>query len=159
MNELSVIGSLCCLERDLRLSREKGKNKEIKENFKRLSWVYCATNTVTISGIATEQTLQVARRKYTVKGYFYVRYFRRRFIMNRFRYCWYKGTVRFCLNDTEICNTTCRLTFLQVCLCVTFIVLYWHGGVVSKFLKLSNWSPGNNTMKPHKFYIRVFSLL
>ena len=69
MNELSVIGSLCCLERDLRLSREKGKNKEIKENFKRLSWVYCATNTVTISGIATEQTLQVARRKYTVKGY------------------------------------------------------------------------------------------
>ena len=87
MNELSVIGSLCCLERDLRLSREKGKNKEIKENFKRLSWVYCATNIVTISGIATEQTLQVARRKYTVKGYFYVRYFRRRFIMNRFRYC------------------------------------------------------------------------
>ena len=87
MNELSVIGSLCCLERDLRLSREKGKNKEIKENFKRLSWVYCATNIVTISGIATEKTLQVARRKYTVKGYFYVRYFRRCFIMNRLRYC------------------------------------------------------------------------
>ena len=87
MNELSVIGSLCCLERDLRLSREKGKNKEIKDNFKRLSWVYCATNIVTISGIATEQTLQVARRKYTVKDYFYVRYFRRCFIMNRFRYC------------------------------------------------------------------------
>ena len=73
----------------------------------------CAKN----FGIARGQTLLVARRKCMAKSCFHVQkrdfgetstLFRRSFIANGLRECWYVENVSFCLNNREICDKIYR---------------------------------------------------
>ena len=118
-----------------------------------------------ISGIATEQTLQPARKRCEAKGSFDVlkktfferlSLFSRCFIRNWFGSHWYKGSVSFLGTATKyvVKSTNKLLSIRMVYREIDILQL-----MVANFKNISYESPRNNSFKPFQFCLIVLSVL